>query len=65
MVWSIETDDFLGLFHNETFPIIRAISRGLLGGNAPTPAPSTTTDASNTSPVRTSIFTIIYATGAF
>jgi len=50
MVWSIETDDFLGLCHPEPFLLIKTIYRTMNGGVIPTP-PTTTTDpnASTTS----------------
>src|SRR5687768_8580215 len=42
MIWSIETDDFLGLFSSEKFPLTKALYRGLNGEYLP--PPSTTTE---------------------
>lgn len=50
MVWSLETDDFLGVCSNEKFHLIKTIFRALNGEYPPTP-PTTTEDPANTSPV--------------
>ncbi|CAL8099108.1 unnamed protein product [Orchesella dallaii] len=53
MVWSIETDDFLGICHSdEKFKIIKTLFRALNGEYPPTP-PTTTEDPSNTRPTTT------------
>jgi hypothetical protein len=31
MIWSLETDDFLGKCHGEKYPLLTAINRVLLG----------------------------------
>lgn len=51
MVWSLETDDFLGICHGERFPLVKTIYRVLNGDYVP---PTTTTaDPSNPSPTTT------------
>ncbi|XP_021945877.1 chitinase-3-like protein 1 [Folsomia candida] len=42
MFWSIETDDFHGLYSSEAFPLLKTARRGLIGGDIPTPPPTTT-----------------------
>lgn len=42
MFWSIETDDFHGLYSSEAFPLIKTARRGLNGGIIPSPPPTTT-----------------------
>lgn len=41
MIWSIETDDFLGECHGQKFPLLNTINRVFAEGNSekPTPAP--------------------------
>jgi len=43
MVWSLETDDFLGQCHGEPFILVKTIVRALNGGIIP-PVPTTTVD---------------------
>jgi len=49
MFWSVETDDFLGLYSSETFPLIKTARRGL-GGAIPTAGPTTTTTTTTPDP---------------
>lgn len=42
MIWSLETDDFHGKCHGESFPLIKTLYR-TLNGEIPLPPPTTTT----------------------
>lgn len=46
MVWSIDTDDYLGECHGEEFPLIKAIHRTLNGDIIIVTPPTTTEDPS-------------------
>lgn len=52
MVWSIETDDFLGLCHGEKYPMLKMINRVLHGHEVtyPPTAPPPTTPTAGTGP---------------
>jgi len=54
MIWSLETDDFLGHCGSETYPLIKTIYRVLNGDYvAPPPTTTTTEDPSNPQPTTT------------
>jgi len=46
MIWSLETDDFLGECHGETYPLLKTINRVLAEKNSevPTPMPDPVTE---------------------
>lgn len=51
MVWSIETDDFLGICHGERFALTKTILKAIHGGSVPvftTPSPTPSTQSSST-----------------
>jgi chitinase len=49
MIWSIETDDFHGLYHSEPFPLVKTLYREL-NGEYPAKPSTTTEDPRNTKP---------------
>lgn len=54
MIWSVETDDFLGKCHNEKYPLLKAINKVFEGGIPPMPTPAPTQRPSHTTPIPSS-----------
>ncbi|XP_038217897.1 chitinase-3-like protein 1 [Zerene cesonia] len=61
MIWSIETDDFHGICHNETFPLLRAVKRILSSSNSsgttvgPVPTTPLLSSSTTSNPVTTQV----------
>jgi len=54
MFWPLDTDDFHPRNSPEAYPLIKAAHRIILGGDIPTPGPTTVTTPDPTAPVSVS-----------